>query len=76
MRTHLHGWHPGISPAVHQAGLDKPCELALGQHSVDEAESAVVPDVDPGQTRPHILLSLEHPVELVLYRHNLRSASL
>lgn len=43
--TNLNSWHPGVRPAVHQASLDKPGELALGQHSVDEAESAVVPDV-------------------------------
>ena len=68
MRTHLDSWHPGIRPAVHQASLDEPGELALGQHRVDEAESAVVPDVYPGQTRPHILLSLQDPVELILHQ--------
>ncbi len=66
--ANLDSWHPGICPAVHQTSLNKPGELALGQHGVDEAEPAVVPDVHPGQTRPYLLLGPQHPVELILHQ--------
>jgi len=32
-----------------------------------EIQVGAVPDVHPGQTGPHLLLSLQHPVELVLH---------
>jgi len=38
--AHLHRGHARVGPPIHAPRLDKPCELALGQHRVHKIEPA------------------------------------
>ena len=57
------------SPAVDVTLVDKPCELAFGEHRVVEVEPGIFPDVGLAQAQ-----CLDHPVELVIAVVVLRGA--
>lgn len=51
----------GDSPAIHQALVHEPGELALGQDRVVEIEAGVLPHVGSAETE-----GLDHPVILLV----------
>ena len=51
---HLDCGHARVVPALDLVGLHKPGQLALAQHSVDQGEARVVPDLHVRQPRPYL----------------------
>lgn len=51
---HLDCGHARVVPALDLVGLHKPGQLALAEHSVDQGEARVVPDLHVRQPRPYL----------------------